>query len=133
MITVVCGLAVDAQGRMLMALRRASDRRPNVWELPGGKVEPGENERRALEREWKEELGVWISVRDVISTVSLTFERRAHIILFGVEIEHGDPQPLASQRISWFEPAFAIQNLPIVPSHAAFHGDIITHFAERGL
>lgn len=32
------------------------------WELPGGKVEPGEDERAALTRECAEELGVRLAV-----------------------------------------------------------------------
>lgn len=34
---------------------------PNVWDLPGGHVEPHEDPRDALERELREELGIAIA------------------------------------------------------------------------
>jgi 8-oxo-dGTP diphosphatase len=36
------------------------------WELPGGKVEPGEHPRNALLREIREELGVEIELGDLV-------------------------------------------------------------------
>jgi len=36
------------------------------WELPGGKVEPGENPRDALLREIREELGVEIELGNIV-------------------------------------------------------------------
>jgi 8-oxo-dGTP diphosphatase len=36
------------------------------WELPGGKVEPGEHPRDALLREIREELGVEIELGDIV-------------------------------------------------------------------
>lgn len=57
---IVVGAAVVHDGRVLAA-RRAT---PPVggWELPGGKVEPGESPTQALEREVAEELGCGIAV-----------------------------------------------------------------------
>ena len=41
------------------------------WEFPGGKVEPGESERDALQREIHEELGCHVSVGEILPVVEL--------------------------------------------------------------
>ena len=55
---VVAGLILGDDGRVLITQRRADQALPLQWELPGGKVEPGEAPVAALARELREELGV---------------------------------------------------------------------------
>ena len=57
-VRVVVGGAVFDQGRLLAARRSAPPELAGRWELPGGKLEPGESARQALVRELREELGV---------------------------------------------------------------------------
>jgi 8-oxo-dGTP diphosphatase len=63
---VVAGLIVggDRRGdrRILLTQRRADQALPLQWELPGGKVEPGEAPVAALERELREEIGAAVTV-----------------------------------------------------------------------
>lgn len=62
-VRVVVGAVLrDARGRVLAARRE----RPAGWELPGGKVEPGETEPAALVRELREELDVTVEIGDRI-------------------------------------------------------------------
>jgi 8-oxo-dGTP diphosphatase len=57
--TVVVGAAVlNDDGRLLAARRSAPPDLAGRWELPGGKLEPGEIPEHALVRELREELGV---------------------------------------------------------------------------
>ncbi|MFJ8055519.1 (deoxy)nucleoside triphosphate pyrophosphohydrolase [Streptomyces sp. NPDC096142] len=55
---VVVGAALFDDGRLLAARRSAPPELAGRWELPGGKVEPGERPEAALVRELAEELGV---------------------------------------------------------------------------
>ncbi|MFI6337072.1 (deoxy)nucleoside triphosphate pyrophosphohydrolase [Streptomyces sp. NPDC050535] len=55
---VVVGAALLNGGRLLAARRSAPPELAGRWELPGGKVEPGETPEGALVRELHEELGV---------------------------------------------------------------------------
>ncbi|MGW0735136.1 (deoxy)nucleoside triphosphate pyrophosphohydrolase [Streptomyces sp. NPDC002851] len=58
--TLVVGAALCAAGRLLAARRSAPPEHAGRWELPGGKVEPGELPEEALVRELREELGVTV-------------------------------------------------------------------------
>ncbi|WP_030903176.1 (deoxy)nucleoside triphosphate pyrophosphohydrolase [Streptomyces sp. NRRL F-5126] len=55
---VVVAGAVHDDGRLLAARRSAPPELAGRWELPGGKVEPGESAEAALVRELREELGI---------------------------------------------------------------------------
>lgn len=48
--TVVAAL-INKEGKYLLAKRSMTGSLPGKWEFPGGKVEPGESDSAALERE----------------------------------------------------------------------------------
>ena len=55
---MVTAALLRRSGRILIAQRASTGRFANKWELPGGKVDPGETPEQALERELQEELGI---------------------------------------------------------------------------
>lgn len=63
----VVAAALVRDGRVLACRRRPSLARGGLWELPGGKVEPGEADAHALARELQEELGLLVSVGEVLA------------------------------------------------------------------
>ena len=68
MIQVTAAIIAE-NGKVLIAKRKPTGRLPNLWEFPGGKVEPGEKPHEALVREIIEELGVEIELGEALSPV----------------------------------------------------------------
>src|SRR5215510_2677234 len=62
MAVLVVGAAIIREGRLLAARRTTPPEAAGRWELPGGKVEPGEDPGDALVREVAEELGCRVAV-----------------------------------------------------------------------
>lgn len=85
-VEVVAALIVDTSGRVL-ATQCAQHKHGGGWEFPGGKIEPGEDPELAVQRELSEELGIQVSVRDLLMTVEWdypTFHLRMHCLICGL-------------------------------------------------
>mgnify|MGYP000920032585 FL=1 len=54
--------AIIQKENKILATKRGYGEFINMWEFPGGKIEPGETKKQALVREIKEELNIEISV-----------------------------------------------------------------------
>lgn len=63
---VVVAAVVERGGRVLVSQRGPDGGQAGRWEFPGGKREPGEDDRTALRRELAEELGVDLPVGDMV-------------------------------------------------------------------
>ncbi len=64
----VGGLAYDDEGRLLL-VQRANDPGRGRWSLPGGRVEPGEDDAAALVREMREETGLDVEPGPLVGRV----------------------------------------------------------------
>lgn len=60
--SIVVGAAILRAGQVLAQQRAFPPAVAGLWELPGGRVEPGESDEVALARECMEELGVTVAV-----------------------------------------------------------------------
>lgn len=90
---VVVGAALCVDGRLLAARRTAPQTLAGRWELPGGKVEPGESEPAALVRELREELGVEVAVgARVLGEWPLSDSLVLHV--WRARLLSGTPRPL---------------------------------------
>lgn len=97
----------DADGRALL-VRRKRDPEAGCWGLPGGKVEDGESCAEAVAREIREELGVTLSVGDVLCVSELIdLDGAYHWIapVYAATITEGEPgvcEPDALSAWGWF-------------------------------
>lgn len=60
-VEVAAAVLLQADGTFLLAQRPEGKPWAGYWEFPGGKIEPGESPRHALERELHEELGITVT------------------------------------------------------------------------
>jgi 8-oxo-dGTP diphosphatase len=104
-VDVAVGIVRDRDGRVLLAQRTARQIAPAFWELPGGKIDPGETPRDAAARELFEETGVearvlrpWIVYEHAFST------KRVRLHFFNATKWAGEPHGREGQRIAWADP-----------------------------
>jgi len=101
-LNVVAAALLDPQRGVLIARRPSGKHMAGRWEFPGGKIAPGEDERAALERELREELGV--EVREARYALERTFDypdRRVRLAFWIVERFEGVPVPHDAQFLRW--------------------------------
>jgi len=73
---IVLGAIVDAERRMLIQPRVGDPGLAAAWELPGGKIEAGEDHAAALVREVEEETGIGVRVGDLAVALCHTYPDR---------------------------------------------------------
>lgn len=66
--------------QILISRRAAHQHQGNLWEFPGGKVEPGEPVQQALARELEEELGVVVEQAEALLEVGHAYSDK-HVLL----------------------------------------------------
>lgn len=92
-ITVIVGLVVH-KGKILMVKRDEPECRDAhmKWEFPGGKVDFGETPEQAIVRELKEETGVNVRVKRLLSHLETVYWDypwgEQQTLLFGFECEY---------------------------------------------
>lgn len=70
----VVAAVIEDEGRYLITQRRPTAVLPLLWEFPGGRVEDGETDAHALEREVMHRLGARIEAGKLIGFVSHPYE-----------------------------------------------------------
>jgi 8-oxo-dGTP diphosphatase len=114
---VVAAALVDADGRVLLQQRLPGRSMANLWEFPGGKVEPGEQPEAALIRELKEELGIDTEAACLAPAAFASADnagRHMLLLLYTCRKWRGTPQPLDAAGLKWVRPAqmFALDMPP---------------------
>jgi 8-oxo-dGTP diphosphatase len=126
MIRVVAA-AIFHDNRVLAALRAPSDKRGDLWELPGGKVEPGESDEAALAREIREELGVPIAVHERLAeSVHAYPDVTICLVAYRATLLSGTPHPHEHAEVRWVGQGelddldWAPADVPLLGAVAAF-------------
>jgi 8-oxo-dGTP diphosphatase len=105
---VVAAALIDSDGRVLLQQRPPGKPMADLWEFPGGKVEPGETPEAALIRELEEELGIrtHASCLAPASFASAPLnERHLLLLLFVCRKWDGVPRARHAIALRWVRPA----------------------------
>jgi len=116
-IDVAVGVLLRPDGTVLLGNRPEDKPWPGWWELPGGKLEPGESVMQALARELHEELGIQIHTATpwvtYVHTYPTTTVRLAFCRVTGWD---GEPQGLEGQLLRWVPLTQALDVPKLLPA-----------------
>lgn len=118
---VVAGVLVE-NGRLLLAQRASPPELAGLWELPGGKVEPGEIPEDALVRELREELGIDVTVGEVIGS-DVPLHGGLVLRAYAVTRFSGTATALEHDALRWVDGA-DLHTVDLVPADTAWLPDL---------
>ena len=100
-INVVAGIIIN-QNKILIGKRKDKDIGGGKWEFPGGKIEIGETNSEALERELYEELGISAKIGKELMNYEHMFKTTIYNISFMEIIDYdGEICNNAHSEIKW--------------------------------
>jgi len=112
---VVAALVREGR-RILMSRRRPDQAMPNLWEFPGGKVEPGEHPEAALIREVREELGCDVEIDRIEEVVFHAYEEfDLYMLVYACRVSGGEPRAIEVAEVAWV-PAPDLPALDLLPA-----------------
>lgn len=94
--TLVVAAVLVEDGRVLLTQRKRGTHLAGAWEFPGGKVEPNEDPRHALARELVEEVGIVVTVGEILDVTFHRYPEKSVLLLFFEAARApGSPAPTA--------------------------------------
>ena len=118
---VVAAVIRADDGRLLLSRRPAHVDQGNLWEFPGGKLQPGEGRGAGLARELAEELGIVVRRASPLMRVRHRYPARTVLLdVFVVDRWDGQPEGREGQQVRWVAPRelleldFPAANLPLI-------------------
>lgn len=96
----VVASVIEIDGKLLLCERPADKRHGGLWEFPGGKIEQGESDFAAVERELAEELGVRVLEVGAVE-LAVRDPGSEFVIEFLPVVIEGEPQALEHAALAW--------------------------------
>jgi 8-oxo-dGTP diphosphatase len=124
---VVAG-ALIADGTLLVAQRDRPPELAGLWELPGGKVAPGESDAAGLARELREELGVEVTVGERLGD-DVALNQAMTLRAYRVTLTGGALRPNDHRELRWVR-VDELDALPWVPADRAWLDDLARALRE---
>jgi 8-oxo-dGTP diphosphatase len=99
----VVAAVIQRDGRYLITQRRDEAVLPRLWEFPGGKLEPGEDDEGALEREVEGRLGVRVQIGARMAERHHDYSGyQVTLALYACTLPEGaEPRPLRVRDLRW--------------------------------
>lgn len=121
LIRVVAGIVLNRDGDYLLSSRPEGKPYAGYWEFAGGKVEDGETEFQALQREFEEELGIQIRrARPWLTKIHSYEHARVHLRFLWVEADDWSGELQAREGQSWaWQKAGDFTVSPMLPANSA--------------
>lgn len=107
---VAAAAIFNPRGEVLISRRPSHVHQGGLWEFPGGKMEPGETARQALQRELREELGITpVTARPLIRVRHDYPDRTVVLDVWRVDTYTGEPHGREGQPLDWVLPEALLQ------------------------
>ena len=131
-VVAVGAFVFDDHGRVLL-IQRGKPPGEGLWTVPGGKLEPGEALRTAVEREVLEETGLDVQCGPLVEVVERVAEGYHYVILDYLASGTGTPLAASDARDARFVSDAELAELPLTDGLAAVlaHARAVLH-SRRG-
>ena len=111
---IVVAALIEKDGKYLVAKRKSDKALGGLWEFPGGKVEDGETEQEALEREIVEEFNTLIAVGKLLASTQINNE--TILKLYACEHKLGAYQLREHSELAWVDSLRQLYGYELAPA-----------------
>ena len=100
----VAAALVFRDGKLLITQRHPDAHLGGLWEFPGGKREPNETFEACVIRELREELGIEVSVSELVESLTHAYpDKTVHLKFYRCRWKKHEPRPLGCPAFKWVQ------------------------------